>query len=330
MVNRQALQLTSLPTEILFLVVFSIDNAKDLRSLASTNHYFRDLAGPHTVTAQLWFTKVSRDIAPEDLLRTANEWGFPLTTDYAKNLIMVNAPSEPSYLCAEPPGPRRALQRIERVLHVVERFGLFLQNTLAVNYYYPHDWDAYQRVADEVEQYLEDLGWVQFYRGQMHRGIDSMIVSTVETDIEFEAVAFEAFAKKLREEIAVMSTITVASPKKSSNSSGNRQDDVDNSSNNNELFASEASEEIYLKWTSLIQDQLNFFSMEQYIMDKFKPPSKWQLAEYLTAVVAGLAERGDNDNVRSTNVASRGDRSINVASRGDRSTNVAPANGGTI
>ncbi|CAG8543079.1 6663_t:CDS:1 [Ambispora leptoticha] len=306
MANRQALQLTSLPTEILFLIVFSIDNAKDLRSLASTNHYFRDLAGPHTVTAQLWFTKVSQDIAPEDLLRTANEWGFPLTTEYAKKLIMINAPSEPSCLCAEPPGPRRALQRIERVLHVVERFGLFLHNMLAVNYYYPHDWDACQRVADEVEQYLEDLGWVQFYRGQMHRGIDSMLVSTVETDMEFEAVAFEIFAKKLREEIAMMSTITVASPKKSSNSSRsneNNNSSSGNKSSNNELFASGASEEIYLKWTSLIQDQLNFFSMEQYIMDKFKPPSKWQLAEYLSAVVAGLAEREDNrENVRFTNV----------------------------
>ncbi|CAG8782212.1 14547_t:CDS:1, partial [Acaulospora morrowiae] len=133
------------------------------------------LSGPHTVTAHLWFVRYGKEIPPEDLLRIANEWRIPLETEYAKKLITINAPPEPPGLIAEPPGPKRALRRKERVLHIVERFGLFLHNMLAVNYYHPHDWEALQRVADEVEQYLEDLGWVQFYRDQMDNGIDSMM-----------------------------------------------------------------------------------------------------------------------------------------------------------
>ena len=63
-------------------------------------------------------------------------------------------------------------------------------------------------VADSVECYLEDLGWVQFYRGQMDRGIDSIMVSTVQADQEFEAIAFDDFTKKLKADIAAVSTIT--------------------------------------------------------------------------------------------------------------------------
>ncbi|CAJ0646703.1 458_t:CDS:2 [Entrophospora sp. SA101] len=191
-----------------------------------------------------------RDIPEEDLLKVANEWKFPLETEYAKSLITINAPPEPPGLSADPPGPKRALRRQKRVLHIVERFSLFLHNMLAVNYYYSHDWDKLQKVADDVEQYLEDLGWVQFYRGQMDRGIDSIMVSTVQADQEFEAIAFEDFTRKLRTDIAAVSTIKTS-------------------------------------WTSLIQDQLNFFCLQQYIMDKFKPPSKWQLAEYLSVVLFG-------------------------------------------
>ncbi|CAG8768852.1 26031_t:CDS:1 [Gigaspora margarita] len=306
MVQRVPVQLTSLPTEILYLVIFSIDNHKDLRSLSSTNHLFRTLSGPHTVTAQLWFVRYSRDIPPENRLRVANEWRFPLETDYAKRLITVNAPPEPPGLAAEQPGPKRALRRQERVMHIVERFSLFLHNMLAVNYYYTHDWDALQRVADDVEQYLEDLGWVQFYRGQMDRGIDSMMVSTVQADQEFEAVAFEDFTRKLRNDIASVSNITTSSSSKNtsitSNSSSRHnntsktvssedQNDSNNSGEksckNSGIFASISPEPVYLRWTGLIQDQLNFFCLQQYIMDKFKPPSKWQLAEYLSVVLFG-------------------------------------------
>ncbi|CAG8620302.1 11017_t:CDS:1, partial [Scutellospora calospora] len=216
MVQRVPIQLTSLPTEILFLVIFCIDNPKDLRFLSSTNHLFRALSGPHTVTAQLWFVRYSRDIPPEDRLKLANEWRFPLETDYAKQLITINAPPDPPGLAAELPGPKRALRRQERVMHIVERFSLFLHNMLAVNYYYTHDWDALQRVADDVEQYLEDLGWVQFYRGQMDRGIDSMLVSTVQADQEFEAIAFEDFTRKLKNDIASVSNITTSSSSKHS------------------------------------------------------------------------------------------------------------------
>ena len=155
-------------------------------------------------------------------------------------------------------------------------------------------------VADSVECYLEDLGWVQFYRGQMDRGIDSMMVSTVQADQEFEAVAFEDFTKKLKADIAAVSTITTSSSSKST-STNNRHNsssytnNSDSSTNNgniksdrsNELFASLSPEPVYLRWTSLIQDQLNFFCLQQYIMDKFKPPSKWQLAEYLSVVLFG-------------------------------------------
>ncbi|CAG8477871.1 11314_t:CDS:2 [Diversispora eburnea] len=267
------IQLTNLPTEILYLIIFSIDNVKDLRSLFSTNRLFRTLTGPHTVTSHLWFVRYSQDIPPENLLKIANELHYPLETDFAKQLITINAPSELPGLAAEPPGPKRALKRQERVMHIVERFGLFLHNMLAVNYFYTHDWDALQRVADDVEQYLEDLGWVQFYRGQMDRGIDSMMVSTVQADQEFEAIAFEDFTKKLRTDIAAVSTVTTNSNNQSSKS--------------NELFASLSPEPVYLRWTSLIQDQLNFFCLQQYIMDKFKPPSKWQLAEYLSVVMFG-------------------------------------------
>lgn len=145
MAPRMPIQLTSLPTEILFLIIFCIDNAKDLRSLSSTNHLFRTLTGPHTVTAQLWFAKQSRDIPPEDLLKLANEWRFPLDTDFAKKLITINAPPEPPGISSELPGPKRALRRQERVMHIVERFSLFLHNMLTVNYYYTHDWDSLQR-----------------------------------------------------------------------------------------------------------------------------------------------------------------------------------------
>lgn len=291
MAPRMPIQLTSLPTEILFLIIFCIDNAKDLRSLSSTNHLFRTLTGPHTVTAQLWFAKQSRDIPPEDLLKLANEWRFPLDTDFAKKLITINAPPEPPGISSELPGPKRALRRQERVMHIVERFSLFLHNMLTVNYYYTHDWDSLQRVADSVECYLEDLGWVQFYRGQMDRGIDSMMVSTVQADQEFEAVAFEDFTKKLRADIAAVSTITTSSSSKDTSTNNSRHNsNIDSSDNNdnirsNELFASLSPEPVYLKWTSLIQDQLNFFCLQQYIMDKFKPPSKWQLAEYLSVVL---------------------------------------------
>ncbi|CAB4437091.1 unnamed protein product [Rhizophagus irregularis] len=291
MAPRMPIQLTSLPTEILFLIIFCIDNAKDLRSLSSTNHLFRTLTGPHTVTAQLWFAKQSRDIPPEDLLTLANEWRFPLDTDFAKKLITINAPPEPPGISSELPGPKRALRRQERVMHIVERFSLFLHNMLTVNYYYTHDWDSLQRVADSVECYLEDLGWVQFYRGQMDRGIDSMMVSTVQADQEFEAVAFDDFTKKLRADIAAVSTITTSSSSKDTSTNNSRHNsNIDSSNNNdnirsNELFASLSPEPVYLKWTSLIQDQLNFFCLQQYIMDKFKPPSKWQLAEYLSVVL---------------------------------------------
>ncbi|PKY28645.1 hypothetical protein RhiirB3_417278 [Rhizophagus irregularis] len=291
MAPRMPIQLTSLPTEILFLIIFCIDNAKDLRSLSSTNHLFRTLTGPHTVTAQLWFAKQSRDIPPENLLKLANEWRFPLDTDFAKKLITINAPPEPPGISSELPGPKRALRRQERVMHIVERFSLFLHNMLTVNYYYTHDWDSLQRVADSVECYLEDLGWVQFYRGQMDRGIDSMMVSTVQADQEFEAVAFDDFTKKLRADIAAVSTITTSSSSKDTSTNNSRHNsNIDSSNNNNnnrsnELFASLSPEPVYLKWTSLIQDQLNFFCLQQYIMDKFKPPSKWQLAEYLSVVL---------------------------------------------
>lgn len=290
------IQITNLPTEILYLIVFCIDNAKDLRSLSSTNRLFRTLTGPRTVTSHLWFVRYSQDIPPEQLLKVANEWHYPLETDYAKQLITINAPPEPSGLTAEPPGPKRALRRQERVMHIVERFGLFLHNMLAVNYFYTHDWDALQRVADDVEQYLEDLGWVQFYRGQMDRGIDSMMVSTVQADQEFEAIAFEDFTRKLRTDIAAVSTITTSSSNKensrnndssTSEYSNNRNNRDSRSSKSSELFASLSPEPVYLRWTSLIQDQLNFFCLQQYIMDKFKPPSKWQLAEYLSVVMFG-------------------------------------------
>ncbi|KAG9284134.1 hypothetical protein G9A89_022908 [Geosiphon pyriformis] len=291
--NQQALKLISLPTEILFLIVFSINNPKDLRSFATTNRYFRELAGPHTVTAQLWFDKNSRNIASEKLLRTANEWGFPLTIEHAKRLLLLNAPTEPTCLFIEPPGPRRALQRIERVLHIVEQFALFLHNMLAVNYYYTHDWDALQLIADEVDQYLEDYGWVEFYRGQMKK-IDSRF-PTVKPDEEFYSVAFKVYSGKLKNEIALMSTIKTSPSKKTkaSNSYGylglseTGKEKVQAHSNDNESFASISSEELYLKWTSLIQDQLDLFSLEKHIMDKFKPPNKWQLAEYLSAVLSG-------------------------------------------
>ncbi|RHZ56352.1 hypothetical protein Glove_402g7 [Diversispora epigaea] len=298
------IQLINLPTEILYLIIFCIDNAKDLRSLFSTNRLFRTLTGPHTVTSHLWFVRYSQDIPPENLLKIANELHYPLETDFAKRLITINAPSEPSGLATEPPGPKRALRRQERVMHIVERFGLFLHNMLAVNYFYTHDWDALQRVADDVEQYLEDLGWVQFYRGQMDRGIDSMMVSTVQADQEFEAIAFEDFTRKLRTDIAAVSTVTTTTSSSSkdnnnhhnsndsSNSRNNNNNNHNDSSTNvnnksNELFASLSPEPVYLRWTSLIQDQLNFFCLQQYIMDKFKPPSKWQLAEYLSVVMFG-------------------------------------------
>jgi len=292
MAPRMPVQLTSLPTEILFLIIFCIDNAKDLRSLSSTNHLFRTLVGPHTVTAQLWFAKYSRDIPPEDLLKVANEWHFPLETEYAKKLITNNAPPEPPGISREPPGPKRALRRQERVMYIVERFGLFLHNMLAVDYYYTHDWDSLQKVADSVESYLEDLGWVQFYRGQMDRGIDSLMVTTIQADQEFEAVAFEDFTKKLKADIAAVSTITTSSSSKNSSRYSNRSDSSTNSVNirndrSNELFASLSPEPVYLRWTSLIQDQLNFFCLQQYIMDKFKPPSKLQLTEYLSVVLFG-------------------------------------------
>ncbi|CAB4394180.1 unnamed protein product [Rhizophagus irregularis] len=206
-------------------------------------------------------------------------------------LITINAPPEPPGISSELPGPKRALRRQERVMHIVERFSLFLHNMLTVNYYYTHDWDSLQRVADSVECYLEDLGWVQFYRGQMDRGIDSMMVSTVQADQEFEAVAFDDFTKKLRADIAAVSTITTSSSSKDTSTNNSRHNsNIDSSNNNdnirsNELFASLSPEPVYLKWTSLIQDQLNFFCLQQYIMDKFKPPSKWQLAEYLSVVL---------------------------------------------
>jgi len=148
-------------------------------------------------------------------------------------------------------------------------------------------------VADSVECYLEDLGWVQFYRGQMDRGIDSMMVSTVQADQEFEAVAFDDFTKKLKEDIASVSTITTSSSSKDTSTNNNRHNsNIDNNGNirsdrSNELFASLSPEPVYLRWTSLIQDQLNFFCLQQYIMDKFKPPSKWQLAEYVSVVLFG-------------------------------------------
>lgn len=290
-IPRMPVQLTSLPTEILFLIIFSVDNTKDLRSLSSTNHLFRALAGPHTVTAQLWFAKYSRDIPPEDLLRVANEWHFPLETELARKLITINAPDEPTDISKEPPGPKRALRRQERVLHIVERFSLFLHNMLAVDYYHAHDWDSLQKVADSVECYLEDLGWVQFYRGQMDRGIDSMMVSTVQADQEFEAIAFEDFTKKLKADIVAVSTITTSSSSKNTSTKSNKHNSgrfTDNSSSrSSELFASLSPEPVYLRWTSLIQDQLNFFCLQQYIMDKFKPPSKLQLAEYLSVVLFG-------------------------------------------
>ncbi|RIA96896.1 hypothetical protein C1645_814740 [Glomus cerebriforme] len=296
MAPRMPVQLTSLPTEILFLIIFCIDNAKDLRSLSSTNHLFRTLTGPHTVTAQLWFAKHSHDIPPEELLKVANEWRFPLETEFAKKLITINAPPEPPGISSELPGPKRALRRQERVMHIVERFSLFLHNMLTVNYYYTHDWDSLQKVADSVECYLEDLGWVQFYRGQMDRGIDSLMVSTVQADQEFEAIAFDDFTKKLRADIAAVSTITTSSSSKNtstndsrhnSNSDSSINNDIIRSDRSNELFASLSPEPVYLRWTSLIQDQLNFFCLQQYIMDKFKPPSKWQLAEYLSVVLFG-------------------------------------------
>jgi hypothetical protein len=147
MAPRMLVQLTSLPTEILFLIIFCIDNAKDLRSLSSTNHLFRTLAGPHTITAQLWFTKYCRDnkIPPEDLLKEANNCHFSLETESAKELITINAPPEPPGISREPPGPKRALRRLDRVMHIVERFSLFLHNMLAVDYYNTHDWDSLQK-----------------------------------------------------------------------------------------------------------------------------------------------------------------------------------------
>ncbi|CAG8515061.1 1061_t:CDS:1 [Paraglomus occultum] len=289
--------LITLPIEILYLIVFNIDNPKDLRAFSSTCAFFRKISGPHTLTAQLWFSLYSQDLPSEHHLRTANEWRFPLETEYAKRLITVNAPPEPAGLSSEAPGPRRALRRQERVLHIVERFGLFLHNMLAVNYYYPHDWDALRAVADEVEQYLEDLGWVQFYRGQM-RGIDSLMVSTVQTDQEFEAVAFEDFSGKLRAEIAGASSIPASSKSTSAASSRHNSTTGGFASNRNstgDLFASLTSERMYLRWTSLIQDQLNFFGLERYILEKFKPPDKLQLAEYLRVVLFGDIDSDSNN-----------------------------------
>ncbi|CAG8454598.1 7937_t:CDS:2 [Funneliformis caledonium] len=297
MAPRIPVQLTSLPTEILFLIIFCIDDAKDLRSLSSTNQLFRALAGPHTVNAKLWFKKYTHDIPPEDRLRKANEWHFPLETEKAKLWITENAPKEPPGLANELPGPKRALRRQATVLHIVERFSLFLHNMLAVNYYYTHDWEALQKVADSIECYLEDLGWVQFYRGQNDLGIDSMMVTTVYADQEFEAIAFETYTKRLKAEIAALSSFTTSSSSRNSstnnskhNSSslgGNTNNNDVRSSSSSELFASLSPEPVYLRWTSLIQDQLSFFSLQQYIMNKFKPPSKLQLAEYLTVVMFG-------------------------------------------
>ncbi|CAH1759316.1 14928_t:CDS:2 [Entrophospora sp. SA101] len=294
-----SLKLTDLPIEILYLIIFSVDNAKDLRHLSSVNRLFKALSGPHTITAQLWFKRYSRDIPEEDLLKVANEWKFPLETEYAKSLITINAPPEPPGLSADPPGPKRALRRQKRVLHIVERFSLFLHNMLAVNYYYSHDWDKLQKVADDVEQYLEDLGWVQFYRGQMDRGIDSIMVSTVQADQEFEAIAFEDFTRKLRTDIAAVSTIKTSSSNTADtfthkitenkikyNITDNNITDV-TTTTDNEITYHKITKPVYLRWTSLIQDQLNFFCLQQYIMDKFKPPSKWQLAEYLSVVLFG-------------------------------------------
>ncbi|CAG8513315.1 10525_t:CDS:1 [Paraglomus brasilianum] len=294
-----AASLITLPIEILYLIVYNIDNSKDLRAFWSTCAFFRLISGPHTITAQLWFSLYSQDLPSEHHLRTANEWRFPLDTEYAKRLIIVNAPPEPTGLSSESPGPRRALRRQERVLHIVERFGLFLHNMLAVNYYYPHDWDALREVADDVEQYLEDLGWVQFYRGQMDRGIDSLMVSTVQTDQEFEAVAFEDFSGKLRAEIAGASSIPASSKSTSAASSRHNSTTGGFASNRNstdELFASLYSERMYLRWTSLIQDQLNFFGLERYILEKFKPPDKLQLAEYLRVVLFGDID-GSSSNI---------------------------------
>ncbi|CAI2170070.1 763_t:CDS:2 [Funneliformis geosporum] len=296
MAPRIPMQLTSLPTEILFLIIFCIDDAKDLRSLSSTNQLFRALAGPHTVNAKLWFKKYTRDIPPEDRLRIANKWNFPLETENAKLWITENAPKEPPGLSNEPPGPKRALKRQATVLHIVERFSLFLHNMLAVNYYYTHDWEALQKVADSIESYLEDLGWVQFYRGQNDLGISSMMVTTVYADQEFEAIAFETFTKRLKAEIVTVSSITTSSSSRNSSTynskhnsgTGGHSNNNDVSSNrSSELFASLSPEPVYLRWTSLIQDQLNFFCLQQYIMNKFKPPSKLQLAEYLTVVMFG-------------------------------------------
>jgi hypothetical protein len=281
--------LITLPIEILYLIVFNIDNPKDLRAFSTTCAFFRLISGPHTLTSQLWFSLHIQDIPSEHQLRTANDWGFPLETEYAKRLITANAPPEPAGLSLESPGPRRALRRQDRVLHIVERFGLFLHNMLAIDYYYPHDWDALRQVADEVEQYLEDLGWVQFYRGQRYHGLDSLMVSTVQIDQEFQAVAFEDFASKLRAEIASASSIPASSKSSSAASSRHNSTTTGFSSNrnstDNNLFATLATEKMYLRWTSLIQDQLNFFGLERYILEKFKPPDKLQLAEYLRVVL---------------------------------------------
>jgi hypothetical protein len=134
----------------------------------------------------------------------------------------------------------------------------------------------------------------------MDHGINSLMVTTVEADQEFEAVAFEDFAKKLKADIAAVSTITTSSSSKNTTNNNrhnsckytNNNDSSTNSDNirndrSSELFASLSPEPVYLKWTSLIQDQLNFFCLQQYIMDKFKPPSKLQLTEYLSVVLFG-------------------------------------------
>ncbi|CAG8675865.1 14220_t:CDS:1 [Acaulospora morrowiae] len=122
----------------------------------------------------------------------------------------------------------------------------------------------------------------------MDNGIDSMMVSAVQADQEFEARAFEDFTKKLRADIATASNITTSSSSKNASTSSSKHNSgLNKNSESNELFASRAPEPVYLRWTSLIEDQLNFFYLQQYIMDKFKPPSRFQLAEYLSVVISG-------------------------------------------
>jgi len=126
-----------------------------------------------------------------------------------------------------------------------------------------------------------------------------MTISKFQADQEFDAIAFEDFTRKLKKDITTVSTMTTSSSKNTSTNNSrhnsglsqniNNDDDSTNDNNDNigssELFASRSPKSVYLRWTSLIQDQLNFFCLQQYIMNKFKPPSNLQLSEYLSVVL---------------------------------------------